>query len=160
MTSKHDPVVMRGVQYFTMDKVMAYMPFCHDFGPFNLGMTHHFLQVLKSLFDAPNLRNDKLIYYTRTDATSVTNSVFLLGSFLVTHLGATPEEAWTPFVNLGGMVKPYRDATWVPSPYDLHVTECWRGLAKATATGLYHTTNFDEEEYFYCKPLTLITRNL
>ena len=40
-------------------------------------------------------------------------------------------DAWAPFSNLNGAVKPYRDATWVPSPYDLHVRDCWAGLVKA-----------------------------
>ena len=35
------------MHFFTMDKVMRYMPFCADFGPFILGMTHHFCKVLR-----------------------------------------------------------------------------------------------------------------
>lgn len=31
-----------GVHFFTMDNQMRYAPFCDDFGPFSLGMTHHF----------------------------------------------------------------------------------------------------------------------
>ena len=40
---------MHGVHFFTMDKVMRYAAFCADFGPFNLGMMHHFCEVLRQL---------------------------------------------------------------------------------------------------------------
>jgi len=130
---------------------MRYMPFCADFGPFNLGMTHHFCEVLRELMSAPKLQKSKIVYYTKPEANDTTNAIYLLGSFLVVHLGASPAEAWQPFSNLGRDVKPYRDATWVPSPYDLHVKDCWAALAKAIVTRLYEPLTFDEAEYFYCK---------
>ena len=132
-------------------QVMRYMPFCADFGPFNLGMTHHFCQVLKELISSPKLQKVKIVYYTSTAANDTTNAIFLLGAFLVLHLGARPEDAWAPFCSLSGAVKPYRDATWVPSPYDLHVKDCWAGLVKAVSARLYDPGNFDEDEYFYCE---------
>lgn len=145
-----DPEPKHGMHFFTMDKVMRYMPFCADFGPFNLGMTHHFCEVLRELISSPKLQRMKIVYYTSPAANDSTNAIFLLGAFLVLHLGASPGDAWAPFSNLNGAVKPYRDATWVPSPYDLHVRDCWAGLVKAVETGLYDPTTFDEAEYFYC----------
>ena len=150
MVCNKDPGLDEGLQYFSMEKKMRYMPFCADFGPFNLGMTHHFLLVLDELFKTTCMCEDKLVYYTSPNASDVTNAIFLLGSFLVCHLGASADEAWTPFCNLNYIVRPYRDATWAPSPYDLHVKECWGGLAKAISTGLYNPSTFDKEEYFYC----------
>ena len=49
MACSTEPAATPGVHYFSMDKVMTYQPFCADFGPFNLGMTHHFCEVLKDL---------------------------------------------------------------------------------------------------------------
>ena len=152
MSTPEDPEPTHGVHFFTMDKVMKYMPFCADFGPFNLGMMHHFNEVLKRLMSSPRLRKSKIVYYTANSANDTTNAIFLLGSFLVCHLNATPEQAWMPFCNLKGAVRPFRDATWVASPYDLHVRDCWAGLARAIANGLYDPCHFDEDEYFYCKP--------
>jgi len=125
------------------------MPFCADFGPFNLGMAHQFCEVLKELMGSPKLHKMKIVYYTSTAANDTTNAIFLLGTFLVLHLGASPDDAWQPFCNLNGAVKCYRDATFVPSPYDLHVKDCWAGFAKAVATRLYDPADFDEDEYFY-----------
>ena len=152
MSTPEDPEPTHGVHFFTMDKVMKYMPFCADFGPFNLGMMHHFNEVLKRLMSSPRLRKSKIVYYTANSANDTTNAIFLLGSFLVCHLHATPEQAWIPFCHLKGAVRPFCDATWVPSPYDLHVRDCWAGLARAIANRLYDPCHFDEDEYFYCKP--------
>lgn len=122
-----------------------------DFGPFNLGMTHHFCERLKELLLQPRFAKTSLVYYTSTAPHDITNAIFLLGAFLVSHLDASPEQAWAPFCKLSGVVKPYRDATWCASPYDLKLIHCFEGLHKAIKIGIYHPDRFDEEEYFYCK---------
>ena len=122
-----------------------------DFGPFNLGMTHHFCERLQELLLEPRLSQTTIVYYTTTAPQDITNAIFLLGSFMVARLGATPEQAWAPFSKLSGVVKPYRDATWCASPYDLRLLHCFEGLYKAIKTGLYHPETFDEAEYFYCE---------
>jgi cell division cycle 14 len=151
MAAPSDPAPTYGVHFFTMDKVMRYQPFCADFGPFNLGMTHHFCEVLKELMLSHKNKQTKIVYYTSPAAGETTNAIYLLGAFMVLHLGATPDEAWAPFSNLHGAVKAYRDATWVTSPYDLHVKDCWAGLKKAVSVGYYDVSTFDDDEYFYCK---------
>ena len=126
------------------------MPFCADFGPLNLGKTDKACEMLKELLTSPKYHRTKLVYYTSLDANETTNAIFLLGSFLVLHLSATSEDAWAPFCTLQGAgvcvcvcvcvcimrasqirsytgvcvcaVIPYRDATWVPSDYDLSRT--------------------------------------
>jgi hypothetical protein len=85
-----------------------------------------------------------------TDCEDVTNAVFLIGTFLVAHLGTTAEEAWLPFEHLRGLL-PYRDATWCESSYGLHVQETFRAIGKAMQTGLYDPSSFDEKEHFYCE---------
>jgi cell division cycle 14 len=151
MAVPSDPAPTYGVHFFTMDKVMRYQPFCADFGPFNLGMTNNYGGVLKELMLSHKNKRTKIVYYTSAAASDTTNAIYLLGAFMVLHLGATPDEAWAPFSNLNGAVKAYRDATWVPSPYDLHVKDCWSGLTKAVSVGCYDINTFDEDEYFYCK---------
>lgn len=98
----------------------------------------------------------RLVYYTSQDPRDVTNAIYLLGALLCLRLGATPEEAWGPFQLLnnasnGPVCLPYRDATWVKSVYDLDVKECWAGLVRAVATGLYDLQAFDKHEVRYCR---------
>jgi len=149
MACSSEPLATPGVHYFSMDKVMTYQPFCADFGPFNLGMTHHFCEVLKDLLRMPRMANGKIVYFTSTDPNDITNAMFLLGAFLIVHLKAMPEQAWSPFSDFTGVVLPYRDATWCKSPYDLTLLHCWQGLWRAVQGGLYSPDTFDEDEYFY-----------
>jgi protein-tyrosine phosphatase len=143
------PPSASGVHFFTMDNQMRYAPFCDDFGPFNLGMTHHFCQVLKDLLCQRRLDNTKICYYTSTGQNDLTNAIFLLGAFMVIHLDVHPEQAWQPFGKFASVIRPYRDATWCPSPYDLSLLHCWQAVRKAMRCNLYHPDTFDAEEYFY-----------
>lgn len=126
------------------------MPFCADFGPFNLGMTHQFLVLLRELLTKPGLKDHKIVFYCSSDQAAATNSAYLLGAFLVLQLGMTPDKAWTPFAELRpSPFKPFRDATWAPSPFDLTLKDCWAGLAKAVEAGFYDPATFDKDEYKY-----------
>lgn len=153
MATPLEPSPQPGMHFLTMDRVMRYIPLCADFGPFNLGMTHHFCEVLKELMlshaSNPRLANNKIVYFTSTSRPDVTNAIFLLGAFLVSQMGATPEQAWEPFAQFQSVVRPYRDATWCPSPYDITLVHCWQGLRKAMQTRLYVPEAFDEDKYFY-----------
>ena len=73
---------------------MQYRPFCADFGPMNLGMTHHFCEVLQELLLSPEYQRTKIVYYSQPSANDtiqtkndITNAIYLLGSFLVLRLG-------------------------------------------------------------------------
>jgi len=112
MACNMDPHPSPGVHYFSMDKICAYTPFCADFGPFNLGMTHHFCGVLEELLRAPRTPAAKIVYHTFATPTHITNAMYLLGAFLIIHLKASPEQAGAPFRNFASVVLPYRDATW------------------------------------------------
>jgi len=43
------PDAASGIVYIRLNKKLRYIPFCADFGPFNLGTTHHVCKVLKNL---------------------------------------------------------------------------------------------------------------
>ena len=127
------------------------------------GTLHHICQALAKTLLNPKLQDVRIVYYTSQDLRDVTNSIYLLGAFLCLHFGASPEEAWGPFQSLkdtsnGPMCVLYRDATWVNSPYDLHVKEYWAGLVRAVATGLYDVQAFDKYEVrCFCCALHLAT---
>jgi len=128
---------------------MRYVPFCADFGPYNLGMMHHFNATLKRFLCSSKLAGTKIVYFTTTRRKDITNAVFLMGAFLVAELGARPEQAFAPFGNVASVLLPYRDATWVKSSFDITVMHCWQALHKAIRHKLYDPETFDENEYFY-----------
>jgi len=43
------PDAASGIVYIRLNKKLRYIPFCADFGPLNLGTTHHVCRVLKNL---------------------------------------------------------------------------------------------------------------
>ena len=119
-------------------------------GPFNLGTTHHVCTILNNLLKNPDFANTKIIYYCFVESSDITNAIYLLGAFLCIYMGATPEQAWLPFRKLNSSLSlPYRDATWVKSTYDLHLTDCWAGIRRALDCNIYHPGTFDKNEYLY-----------
>ena len=144
--------------YVGLSQRLRYQPFCADFGPNNLGSTHHVCQVLKRLLlsseadediDGGNTSHVPVVFYATTQREDVANAVYLLGAFLCLHLGASPDQAWLPFQGLGDHLPAFRDATWTASTFDLHVRDCWRSLQAAVAVDLYDIKTFDKNEYLY-----------
>lgn len=113
-------------------------------------MTAKFVQILREHLVNPRLKDSKIVYWSSTDAQNMTNASYLVGAFLCLELGMTPDQAWTPFSTLvPSPFRPYRDATWAPSPFDLTIKDCWAGLVKARSSGIFDPVSFDKEEYFY-----------
>jgi hypothetical protein len=49
-------------------------------GPFNLGTTHHVCTILKNLLKNPEYLTTKIIYYTSSESSDITNAIYLLGT--------------------------------------------------------------------------------
>ena len=49
MISDSIPTTTAGVHFFTTDNKLVYVPFCDDFGPYNLAMMHEFCDLLQAL---------------------------------------------------------------------------------------------------------------
>jgi len=135
--------------YLTLNRKLRYLPFCADFGPFNLGTTQHVCAMLARVFrdKSPHL---PVVWVCSEDPTEITNAIYLLGAYLCLVHGVTPDEAEDLFLDLDpSCILPFRDATWVRSTFDLTLRDCWEGLLRAVETGLYHFDTFDKNEYFY-----------
>jgi len=147
MPSPEQPLPTKGVVYLSLQRLASYIPFCADFGPFNLGVMHRACEVIKDLLRTPRLAHAKIVCFTSTETADITNAMFLLGAFLVVHLDVTPEQAWICFREYASM--PYRDATWSSSSFDLTLQHCWQGIARALQAQLYCPENFDMRQYFF-----------
>ena len=73
-----------------------YAALCDDFGPFNLGTTHHFCDMLAVLLSDPALARKRLVFWVAPTPRDLTNGIYLMGAFLTTRLGASPAEAPPP----------------------------------------------------------------
>jgi hypothetical protein len=140
-----------GELWLTLNKDMCYTPLCADFGPLNLGTTHMICSKLHALLANPQQQGPtKIILYTSTKASDITNMITLLVAFLCLRMGYSAEEAFRPFSGLHhGLTMPFRDATWIRSTFDLYVEDCVSGFQRAVCAGIYKQNEFDPREYFY-----------
>ena len=111
---------------FKTSPQLRYIGFCDDFGPMNLACVMRFGMILEDeLKEHPN---EKIIYCSERGRRNVTNSVFLMGSYMVLVLKRSPDEIWSLFESAYDF-EPFRDATFVPADFGLTLLDCWRGLA-------------------------------
>ncbi|EKX37500.1 hypothetical protein GUITHDRAFT_78041 [Guillardia theta CCMP2712] len=132
----------------SLNKRTRYVPFAADFGPPNLAAIMLFCQEVQDfLVQGPS---NKLVFYTSPEPKDLTNSIFLCGAFMVVVLHVPPAEAMKPFANIPRDVcLNYRDATWDPVSFELHLTSCWSGLERAMQKGVFNPLRFDPEEYLH-----------
>ena len=118
-----------GFVYFNVQKDMQYVGFADDFGPLCLGSVHTFCEILETKRDQHP--GQVLALQCRPDPHSVTNTVFLVGCFMIMKCGdevSIVTEALAPILS---MIVPYRDVSPGPQNFNLYVEDCWRGLFKA-----------------------------
>eukprot|EP00290_Baffinella_frigidus_P029308 CAMPEP_0180233886 /NCGR_PEP_ID=MMETSP0987-20121128/28330_1 /TAXON_ID=697907 /ORGANISM="non described non described, Strain CCMP2293" /LENGTH=349 /DNA_ID=CAMNT_0022199765 /DNA_START=143 /DNA_END=1189 /DNA_ORIENTATION=+ len=122
----------------------SYRNYCSDFGPVDLGLVVQFCRQLRTLLHDPRLRGRPVIYYSQLDEAFCTNTAFLLGAYLVLVERWSPEAAAAPLERIEpSPFKMFRDATDLPSDFDLSIRDCLRGLAKAAGAGFFDLESFD-----------------
>lgn len=136
---ENSPVPSDGKKYFTVDESVHYYPFCHDFGPFNMGVLYKFCVCLKEMMSDGSSRSHH--FYVNGDSQHITNCIFLLASYLVLVLSDTAEEAWMPFMQIpSDLIVGFRDASHGSVDFTLSILDCLRGLQKARDL---HFVSFD-----------------
>jgi len=135
--------------FFTStDLQERYSPFCSDFGPVNLSVVVQFCRHLRGLLNDPRLQHRHVVYYCDDEPEQITNTIFLLSSFLLLEHGFSPDEAATIFCAVpNDMIVPFRDATNAPSTFPLSVRDCLGALKRAVQLGWLKIDAFDVDEY-------------
>ena len=119
---------------FVPDQAIQYHPMCDDFGPMNMSSMIKFVQQLDD--ELASNPSSTFLYAIEKCQRSLTNAVFLLGSYMILRLGLSAEEVGESFAWVRPeMTEAYRDATFAPSDFDLTVMDCWRGLVKGMELG-------------------------
>ena len=119
---------------FKPDKNIHYFPLCDDFGPMNLGcVTDFIVQLGRELSEFPDSR---IFYCVEDGKRSMTNAIFLLGSYLLLKLDYNVEEVEDCFSWLQeDQFEEYRDATFTRPTFRLSLSDCWRALGRAKGLG-------------------------
>ena len=124
------PSVGKFYRFFKPPKSVQYYPLCDDFGPMNMSSVLRFVQAIGDEIEAHPTQ--KIIYVVDHGRRSLTNGVFLLGSFMVLKMKMTASEISNCFSWLNEEIsEPFRDATFAPPDFGLSLLDCWRGLEKA-----------------------------
>jgi cell division cycle 14 len=137
-------------EYLCIENMMdtAYVPFCDDFGPMNLGMVHEFCEALEKRLHNPT---DKAIgIYTIAEARTLTNAVFLLGAYSIMMLGTKVSDLEATIEPIRHKLVPFRDVSPGQQNFNLDMRDCWAGLFRARDLGWVDFVNdcFDRNEYF------------
>ena len=117
------------IQFLRMEKLAQYIPFCEDFGPMNLASIYRFCKTVEQ-----RLQEDvdsEIVVVTFSDKRSVTNTVFLLGAFLIMMLDRHPSEISIMFQGLRGKISPFRDVSPGVQNFDLELIDCWGAIWRA-----------------------------
>ena len=116
-------------------KDMQYHPFCDDFGPMNFGSIAAFVHRLDE--EISNAKSDTIVYAAEDGRRALMNAAFLLGAYALLRLGMSPTQVSRCFQRVDpARFEPFRDATYAPADFRLHLIDCWSGIHRAQKLGL------------------------
>ena len=139
---------LRHLVFYTSREESSYQSYCDDFGPVDLATTVRFCIRTRNLLSEEQFKDREIVYGTTSDEATNTNAAFLLGAYLVLVEKWTPEEAAAPFERIQpSPFKPFRDATNIPSDFDLSILDCLRGLHRAHKRNWFSLDGFDSERF-------------
>jgi cell division cycle 14 len=132
---------------------MRYHAYCDDFGPVNMASVIDFVKLVEK--EMAQSLECKVVVCVDEGHRSLTNAVFLLGAYLLIRHNLSSDKVANHFAWLhDDLIEPYRDATFSPSDFDLHLIDCWRGLEKGRHRGWIRYAasghmwgNIDVDEY-------------
>ena len=111
-----------------------YFAFCDDFGPMNLSSIGSFVDALNA--ELETYPDNDIVLCSEPGQRALTNSVFLLGAFLLIQRRKSTREVAAKFNCVDpSLLTPYRDATHFPADFSLHLEDCWGGMERAMQAG-------------------------
>ena len=136
-----------GFVYFDVEQEVEYVGFDRDFGPFNLASVHTFCEIVDRM--RKQHPTEVLALQCKPDPCSLTNTVFLVGSYMIMKRSNDVSDVLTALGPILSKVVPYRDVSPGPQNFNLHVEDCWRGLfrAKSLTWVDFSPGGFDATEY-------------
>jgi len=139
---KHIPRNEPNLIYFSIenDPHFMYKGFYDDFGPPSILQLYSFSKMLDEFMQN---NNTILHFYSSSNQNTKSNSILYISAFRMLHLGLIPDEAFKPFSSSSIKLKPFRDASTLPSTFDLTILDCLNGLHRAIHHGWFNYQTFD-----------------
>lgn len=133
--------------YFCIDDNLVYEPFCEDFGPLNLAMTHKYCMEVDKILTNPDYSKHKLYHYTSLDYKKRANAAYLLGAYLVICKSFAARDAWKYLEDVQPPFVPFRDAINGECTYKCTILDCLSGLEYAIKLKWYIFETFNVKQY-------------
>jgi cell division cycle 14 len=129
---------------------IQYVGFCDDFGPMSLGSVYRFFGNLERKL--ATCVNSQVALVSPSNKRDITNSVFLLGCYLIMKFDLIPGDISHRFEGLRGNLLPYRDVSTGPQNFQLHLIDCWEGFWRAKRLNWisFASGGFNLADYEYC----------
>lgn len=144
--------------YFSSVMHESYLAFCDDFGPVDMVAVHNFCNLMEEIERAvPADRT--LVYYCQKDERLAANAAFLLATYLVARCGWAPESACNALERAmpARSMPAFRDASFLPSSFDLTLYDCVSGVAKGVEIGWYKPETFAVDDFVACRDMIDMT---
>jgi hypothetical protein len=142
--------------HFSTTDYLEYCPLCDDFGPMNISSVIHFVEMLEDEMEFNPSK--KVVYLVERGRRAFTNGAFLIGAFLILKHGYEPEDVRKKLDAVNpNTLEPFRDATFAPVEFGLHLIDCWRAVRKAMTVGwlqppktpgIWGAINVDEYDHY------------
>ncbi|KAK9464401.1 dual specificity protein phosphatase [Lipomyces arxii] len=133
--------------YFTVDDIVFYNAFHHDFGPLHIGHLYQFAVMLHEILGEEENQSRSVVFYSRTNSRSRANAACMLCCYMVLVQSWPPHLALAPIAQAEPPMMPFRDAGYSVADFTLSIQDVVYGVWKAKDRELLDMREFNIEEY-------------
>ncbi|BFZ58143.1 cell division control protein 14 [Savitreella phatthalungensis] len=137
------------LRFFTVDDLLVYNAFHHDFGPLHIGHLYRFAIILHEILSDPDMSSKPIVFYSRTNSRARANAACILACYMVLVQNWPPHLAIAPLAEADPPFMPFRDAGYSQADYTLSIQDFVYGIWRAKEAGIVDIKTFDLEEYEY-----------
>ncbi|KAI0199104.1 tyrosine-protein phosphatase CDC14 [Astrocystis sublimbata] len=137
----------RAPYYFSVDDILLYNAFHHDFGPLHIGHLYRFALQFHDILGAKENEARPIVFWSRADPKSRANAACMLACYMVLIQSWPPHLALAPIAQVDPPLMPFRDAGYSQADYGVTVQDVVYGVWKAKEEGCCALDNFDLDEY-------------
>ncbi|KAL1115109.1 hypothetical protein AAG570_007140 [Ranatra chinensis] len=135
------------LHYFKTDEFFVYSPYFADFGPLDLGQLFRYCALVNEKLSSLANEGKAIVHWTTVNPKKRANSAFLIASYAVIELKATPKDAFRALLSSRVPLPPFQDANQANSIYTIRLLDCLNALNKAFFFRLVDFYDFDVETY-------------
>ncbi|VVD04846.1 unnamed protein product [Leptidea sinapis] len=143
----YKPKPTRNSKYFHIEDEIVYENFYFDFGPYHLCHLYQFCNRLSD--ELENNPKKKIVFYTSSNETLRLNAAYLIGSYQVIYLGASPGAVYKQLTEGSWSLLSFRDASGGPPLFDISLLDVLQGIKVAHDANFFDFDHFDAEQYLF-----------